>query len=169
MFVKRLALVMILLLCGSSACAEITLKKGFFSGWKYSIDGQTFTKVGYTGSRLYDEMEGHQEAQARLLQYRSAKSWALVSGIPGGILLGWPLGAYAGSGGEWEDSYTTMIIVGGSLAVVSMILEATATRHLKEAVALYNGDERKLGLLLGFKSLPADRSPSPLLGLKLEF
>jgi hypothetical protein len=53
--------------------------------------------------------------------------------------------------------------------VVSMILEATATRHLKEAVALYNGDERKLGLLLDFKPLPASRSPSPLLGLKLEF
>jgi len=166
---NQIAVLLLLTLCCSMASGEITLKKNFFTGWKYSVDGWEFKKVGFSGSSLYFKMEGNEEAQLHMKKYKSAKTWELVTAIPGGFLVGWPLGAYLGSGGEWKDSYTTMIIIGVPLGLVSLVFESLATRNLKEAVKLFNGESESLGLRLNFESPEAGRAITVFLGLKYEF
>lgn len=168
MLQKRCLLLFLLLLCSSQATAEITLKKSFFTGWKYSVDGSDYKGVGFSGTDLRNEMEGNEGAQSHMLRYKSAKTWATITGVPGGALIGWPIGGYIG-GGEWKDGYTAMIIAGSSLAVVSIVLEASATRNLKKAVALYNEGNQSLGLMIGIVPPAGDREASPLVGLAYRF
>ena len=166
---NQIAVLLLLTLCCSMAFGEITLKKNFFTGWKYSVDGGEFKKVGFSGSSLYLEMQDNEKAQLHMKKYKSAKTWAAVTGYPGGFLVGWPLGAYLGSGGEWKDSYTTMIIIGAPLAVISIVFEGSATRNLKKAVRLFNGESESLDLRLDFESTEAGRAITGFLGLKYEF
>ncbi len=172
MLIRRLTMLLVLAvvtLCYSQSSAEITLKKNFFTGWKYSSDGLAFKNVGFSGSELRDEMRGDEKAQAHMTKYKSSKTWAAITGWPGGFLLGWPIGGYLGSGGEWKDSYTTMMIIGAPLAVISTIFEASATRNLKKAVALHNGEEHSLGFMLDIRPTEYTQQMTPILGLKYEF
>ncbi|MFQ5500190.1 MAG: hypothetical protein ACE5FH_11020 [Candidatus Zixiibacteriota bacterium] len=167
--VKRIALLIVMTLCCSQVSAEITLKHGFFAGWKYSTDGVQFKKVGRSGDGLYWEMEGNEKAQAHMKKYKKGMTWATVTAVPGGFLIGWPIGGYIGSGGEWKDSYTTMMIIGAPLAVVSTLLEGSAKRHLTKAVDLYNRDESSIGFMLNIKPAGADHSVAFIAGLKYQF
>ncbi len=147
---KQVVLSLVLFCCCATASAEITLKKNFFTGWKFSTDGTKYQKVGFSGTKLYDAMVGNEAAQKRMKSYKTAKTWSAITGIPGGALIGWPIGGYIG-GGEWKDGYTEMIIVGGALAVISTIFETTATSNLKKAVKIYNEGNTSVSFKLDYK------------------
>ncbi len=133
---KALKLLIILLFVGSALYAQdITLKNSFFVGMKYSLDGEHFQKVNLTNLKLI--MKENQEAISLLDSYKSYLTVSKILGYPGGFLVGWPIGGYLG-GGEWTDSYRTMIAVGAPLAVLSIVFEITANNRLKEAVEKYN-------------------------------
>jgi len=131
--------VVLVFACFASA-KEITLKKSFFTGWKYSVDGEDFQKVGFTGSSLRYEMEGNDAAQREMDTYKSRKIMAAVTGWPGGFLIGWPIGGAIANG--WKDSYNVMLAVGVPLTIISTVYEISANDHLKKAVRIYNGEEQ---------------------------
>ncbi len=116
---------------------EITLKKSFWSGWQYSVDGVHYANVGVSAGELKQVVNGNPDAVAQLDSYKSNKLASEIIGIPSGLAVGWPLGAVI-AGSEWKDAYTIMLGVGIPLGAVSMILDAASTRHLKKAVDLYN-------------------------------
>lgn len=170
MFTRRIVLLILTVMLCTQVSAEIILKKSFFGGWKYSTDGVEYRKVGMSGGDLRYEMAGSEEAQTHMEKYKTANTWAAVTGIPGGFLVGWPLGGYLGSGGEWPDSYTTMIVIGAPLAIISMVFESSAGRNLKKAVGLYNdGEDQSLGLKLNLQPHEGDHYGTLLLALKYEF
>jgi hypothetical protein len=165
---KRVALVVGILCCCASVFGEITLKKNFFTGWKFSTDGTTYQKVGFSGTKLHDAMAGNEEAQKRMRSYKSGKTWAAITGWPGGFLLGWPAGASL-AGKDWNDTYTTMVIIGAPLTIASIIFEATATSNLKKAVKIYNEGDKSVTFMLDYKVLSESQSGVLLAGLKYEF
>ena len=153
---RILLLFLILLISVTSSMTfadEITLKNNFFTGWHYSVDGINYDKVGNTGTRLYFYMEGNDSAQQHMLIYKSRKTMELVFAIPGGFLMGWPLGA-AISGDEWNDAYTVMIVAGVPLAIASTMFNISATNHLKQAVKIYNSDTQAIILDAGLRISP---------------
>jgi hypothetical protein len=52
---------------------KIELKKSFWSGWKYSIDGSEFKKVGMTGSDLAAVMNSNPSAVDEMNTYRTRR------------------------------------------------------------------------------------------------
>ncbi len=169
MIFKRIAIIAILVLCYSQASAQITLKKSFWSGWKYSVNGMPHKKVGNSGDGLSREMMGNEEALQLMEKYKSAQDLAMIAGSIGGALIGWPLGGYVG-GGEWKDEYSFMMFIGVPLGVISMVMEGTASKHLKEAVSVYNGVETEsLGLMLALAPPEEGRPTTFLVGRKYGF
>lgn len=138
---------------------EVSLKKSFWSGWQYSTDGAHYEKVGNSANSLRMIMSENDEAMSELDSYKSNKTLSLVTGVPGGALVGWPLGATLG-GGPWEPEYTYMLAIGGTLGVISLVAEGSATRHLKKAVDVHNGfDQPTLERFdIRFGYLPAQKS-----------
>lgn len=140
-----LTVLILLVLTSFSYAEKIELKNNFFTGWKYSLDGgMSYQKVGNSGNELYRIMEGNEAAQGHLKTFKSHKTVATIFAIPGGFLVGWPIGG--GLAGEWKDSYNTMLIIGIPLSIVSLIFESTASSHLKKGVGIYNGEEQTINL-----------------------
>jgi hypothetical protein len=143
MSLRGLVIIVLLALVTSAGAADkkITLNKSFWSGWQYSQDDIHFHNVGATAKTLRQVMADNDEAVAQLNSYKSKKVAGAVLGIPGGVLIGWPLGATI-AGQDWKDSYTVMMAVGIPLGIADIILESSATKNLKRAVAIYNGEEQ---------------------------
>jgi hypothetical protein len=78
-----LGILAVIILAATCSADEITLKVGLFSGWKYSEDGENYSKVGMSASDLFLRMEGNDEATEHLKSYKSAKITGLVFGILG--------------------------------------------------------------------------------------
>jgi hypothetical protein len=134
---KRMFIALAVLLATASAHADqIKLKKNFFTGYKYSVDGGDYRKVGFSGKELRAVMEGNEAAQARMDKYKSRKTASAVAGIPGGFMTGWVIGGSLA--GDYKDAYTPMLIIGIPLCIVSGVLEGSANSHLKQAVEAYN-------------------------------
>ena len=156
----------LILLMAASASAEITLKKNFWWGWQYSTDGESYETVGISASSLKQEMAGNPEALELMGRYTTQKIFSTIFGAAGGFLVGWPLGGYIASN-DWKDSYTTMLILGGSLTVISAIIEGAATQKLKSAVEIYNSanTESHLDVNLRYGKLGGDDALLVTLGL----
>jgi len=136
--------------------AQITIKNSIFRGWKYSIGGAEYEKVGVGAKGLRSEMQGCDSCLTALSSYSTHMTLGLVAGVPGGLLLGWPVGASIG-GKEWTDAYTTMALIGGSLCVVDILFETVAASKLKTAVRRYNSG----------RNSGAHSSPPSSLGLRI--
>lgn len=76
--------------------AQITLKSSIFRGWKYSIGGAEYEKVGIGAKGLRREMQGCDSCLTALSSYSTCMTLGLVAGVPGELLLGWPVGANIG-------------------------------------------------------------------------
>ena len=138
---KRIALCIVALQCihGIAVAQQVTLKKSFWSGYKYSVGGGEYRKVGNSGKDLRSVMQSNPAAASRMDSYKKFKTAGLVTGIPGGVLVGWVIGgSIAGGWDENQDTYTTMLIIGVPLIVASAILDGKANSNLKKAVTSYN-------------------------------
>jgi len=121
------------------SAGEIQMKKSMWSGPKYSTDGTNWIKVSNSGDNLRAELEGNPEAQAHMDAYKKNVTWGYILGLPGGALIGWPIGGYIG-GGEWKDYFTPMMVTGGVMAIGSMVLAGKANQNAEDAVRTYNAD-----------------------------
>lgn len=133
----------------TSTAKEITLKKNFFTGWKYSTNGKDFKGVGMSGKSLRFEMEGNDDAVAEMNIYKSRQVWVAVFGWPGGAMAGWACGSAIA--GNWSETDGYLLGIGLGMGVISALFEASATRHLKKAVSIYNGEEQALMFDLNFR------------------
>ncbi len=125
------------LVCGFSVDArEIKLKNTFFGGWKYSVDGGDFHKVGWTGKTLRLEMEDNPESVKLIDSYRKYNLAGQIIGIPGGFLVGWAAGSAIA--GRYKDSDKTLLTIGAPLCATSIVLELVANGKLKKAIKTYN-------------------------------
>ena len=100
--------------------------------------GSIIKKVGVSANGLRSIMSKNSECISALDSYKSKKTLAMIIGIPGGFLTGYPLGFYLGSGGKWKDSFNVMLGIGIPLSIVSMIIEGSSTKFLKKAVSIHN-------------------------------
>jgi hypothetical protein len=155
------------LLSASTLAGEIKLTSTFFGGWKYSLDGTEYKNVGF-GNDLRWEMAGNDAAQEEMSKYETYKGWATLAGIPCGFLLGWPLGGCLANS-EWKDSYTIMYMIGVPLTITSLLLDATATRKLKKAVRIYNGEESAPSTFVPSLEIFASSEGCPRFGLSWRF
>jgi hypothetical protein len=135
--------------CSQLWSQQVQLKTSFWGGVQYSLDGGEFETVDRDGGELRTLMNENEKCIEYLDRFKSNTTLAAVAGVPGGVLVGWPIGGYLGSGGEWKKSYTIMLVIGVPLATLSTILENKAKSNLEQAVAIYN--KEKLGFLSNFK------------------
>jgi hypothetical protein len=132
-------------MAGLVNAGEIALKTSFWNGWQFSTNGgMSYEKVGISGTSLRTAMEGNEAAQAEMGKYNTNSTFATITGMPAGFLIGWPLGGYLASG-EWEEQWTTWYTIGVPLAIVSTIFTAAAKTNVKRAVSIYNDEEQSIG------------------------
>lgn len=162
-----ITLVLLIAIAGSSWAGEITLKHSLFWGWKYSADSNDFHRVGFTGNSLRERMEGNEEAVDKMYAYRERKIEAAVFGWPGGFMVGWACSAAIW--GDWKDSDGVLLGVGLGLMLVAEIIEMSATRCLKEAVAIYSGEEQAPVFDLNLTKPPLASGSELTLALKYTF
>jgi len=82
-------------------------------------------------------MKDYRVCISALNSYQSHVTAAKVTGLTSLLLIGWPVSAKL-RGKEWIDGYTPMVVVGGTMAISSLALEAAGSRKLKKAIRFYN-------------------------------
>lgn len=115
----------------------VELHRSFFRGWRYSIDSSKFRKLGARAEELRVVMKDYRVCISALNAYQAHVTAAKITGLASALLIGIPLFSQV-RGQEWIDGYTPMVIVGGTLAISSLALEAAGSRRLKKAVRLYH-------------------------------
>lgn len=143
----RLLILTVIILIGSltsTADAQIELKNSFFTGWKYSLDGVEYHKVGFSGKELREAMDGNEAAQQQLKEYRDDKVRALWFGIPG-LIIATVSFIEDVDGDEVESPLGWRMAILG-LCGAATVYEHFASKHLKRAVAIYNGNTFGLDL-----------------------
>jgi len=138
-----LKIVVVLSVFGSLVSGQkIYLSKSFFTGYKYSVDSVNYESIDT--DKMKDIMNENNEAIELLDKYSTYHTLSIVTGIPGGFLVGWPLGGYLGSGGDWKDGYTAMLVAGGGLTILSFIFDSTANNSLEESIEMHNNHQLSL-------------------------
>jgi hypothetical protein len=139
--VKRLTLflVIVTLLClaATASADQIVVKKNFWGGWRYSTDSVTFQGVGASGDKIKELLADDSTGLSEMKSFASSSGLSIATGIPGGVLVGWPLGTLI-AGRDWTDTNTLMLAIGAPLCVMSTVFDMKAGSHLKKAVARYN-------------------------------
>lgn len=150
-FKLLVTILFLLIFSGEIQAKKILLKNEIGIGWQYSVDGGVvYHRVGASGNKIYDYMEGNEAAQECLKKYKSKKNGALVLGLSGVLLSAYPLGVVV-SGGELRKTERTLLVIGLPLTVISFVLDATADPHLKEGVRIFNDAQKSLVLTPSFQ------------------
>jgi hypothetical protein len=131
-------LVLVLAVPGAGEAQQVELKKSFWKGWQYSVNGSEYETVGRSAKGLVSIAAGNESVLAELDAYKSRQTWANVFAIAGGGLLGFAIGSSFGDEG-WQSTQTAMASVGGGLVVIGMVFDHSASGHLQRGVELYNG------------------------------
>ncbi len=105
-----------------------------------------FWKTGYdkplTMRQLLDITKTNKEAYNEMRIARSYRVVSSIFGMPGGFLLGWPLGtAAAGGEANWA-----LAGIGAGLIVVGIPLSAASVKHARNAVRIYNAGLKPVAL-----------------------
>jgi uncharacterized membrane protein YedE/YeeE len=98
--------------------------------------GTVFQQNGknLTPSQLSQIIQTNKEASAEMKIAKTNYNASLVFQIPGGFLIGYPIGtALAGGKPNW-----TLAAIGAGLVVVAIPLVSAYNKHAKNAVGIYN-------------------------------
>ncbi len=146
---------LVLAIGGSVSADELILKKEILQGWKYSVDsGDTYQDVGVTGRSLRELMTGNERAVFEMERYGKRKILAAYAGYTCGAMVGGLL--IVSVFDRWRDEYQYPLIAAIGVGVISNLYNNSATNHLKEAVRVYNRDQKRLsiGVCLGPQLAP---------------
>ncbi len=134
------------LVMGTNVSAdEIILKKEIFQGWKYSVDsGDTYQDVGARGTSLRELMTGNERAVFEMERYGKRKVLAAFMGYTCGAIVAGLL--IVSVFDTWRDEYQYPLIAAIGVGVISNLCNNSATNHLKEAVRVYNRDQKRLSM-----------------------
>ena len=141
------SLVLVMGMGTSVSADEIILKKEILQGWKYSVDsGDIYQDVGVTGRSLRELMTGNERAVFEMEQYGKRKVLAAFTGYTcGGIVAGLLIVSILD---RWRDEYQYPLMVGIGVGVISNLYNNSATNHLREAVRVYNRDQKRLSIAI---------------------
>ena len=144
--VLSVLLATLVLAMGASISAnEIILKKEILQGWKYSVDsGDTYQDVGARGNSLRQLMKGNTRALFEMEKYAGNKAKATATGYIGGASIAMML--ILSIFKSWQDDYQWFLMSAVGFGFVSTLYATSATNHLKEAVRVYNRDEKRLSI-----------------------
>jgi hypothetical protein len=159
--------VLLLAMPGIGEAQQVELKKSFWSGWKYSVDGSKYETVGRSADGLVPVMAGNEAALAEVNAYKTRQTWANVFAIGGGGLLGFAIGSSFGDEG-WQSAQTTMAAIGGGMIIIGGIFDHSASGHLQHGVELHNGAMGSLEINLEAWAVNLDR-PRVGVGPVLQF
>ncbi len=164
-----IASILIILTASMASAQEITLKKSFWSGWRYSTGDMEWHKIGVLGEQLMNAMAENDAAVAEMRKYRSRRVLGYITGIPAVIVTTWSTVTYI-SHSPWKDEHTTMLVIGVPLLIVAWVCEASADRALQRAVRIYNGDDMSFGLEINVpRPLPAQTDQTLTVSLSWRF
>ena len=171
--VSKLALSVLLtslvLVMGASVSAdEIVLKKEILQGWKYSVDsGDTYQDVGARGNSLRLLMKGNARALFEMEKYAGNKAKATATGYIGGASIATML--ILSLFENRHDDYQWFLMSAVGFGFVSTIYGTSATNHLKEAVRVYNRDQKRLSIEVSLGPQLAPRAIGVGSALRISF
>ncbi len=108
---------------------SIAMKK-VFGGYQFSQHGKALTMPG-----LVKAMEGNEQAHKEIIEAKSTYSTAMVLGLFGGGLIGWPIGTAMGGG----DPQWALAGVGVGLLVISIPVVKKFNKQADKAINTFNG------------------------------
>ncbi len=124
-------------LAGAADAQGILIQRSFWSGWKYSVDGDDLRGVGSKGEALRAELAGNGPALAELDGYGSKRVWSQIIGAgAGGIAIASVY--YSLDNDEWDAQAIAMAAGSAVLSMVAGYLSTAANNHLIRAVHLHN-------------------------------
>jgi len=142
---KAILFFLLLVICMvnvASAQRKITLKKNIFGPWKYSFNNIDYFEVGNSGKSLRYDMEGNEAAIIEMKKFKSNRIMMMITGIPGGSMVGWAIGNRSSRG--QNISTETLLLIGFPLCIMSIAFQIASDGHLKKAVRIYNGEEEEI-------------------------
>jgi hypothetical protein len=138
---QKTVLAVVLVLAGISSppahAQQVHLKRPFFRGWRYAIDTAEYRRLGSSAAPLRPVMKDYRVCISALNSYRTHATAAKITGLTSAFLVSIPLVSQI-RGKEWIDGYTSLMIVGGGIAVISLLLDRAGSNSLKRAARLYN-------------------------------
>lgn len=130
-------LALVLAISAEASAQQMQIDRSFFTGWRYSVDGENYMKVGSGARDLREVMGEYRVCVAELNSYQSHVTAAKITGLTSAFLIAFPLITNSITN-DWSKGSTPMILVGAGFGVFSIALEASGSRSLKNAVRLYN-------------------------------
>ena len=127
---------------GFSQSNTMIFKKGSWSS-KY-IYGASELSLSEAGEKFKSECP---EAYSVLKNARVAYGFGNVMSVVGGGMMGWELGNWISK----KNVNGTVVGVGAGIAVISIILDASATKNFKKAADLYNNNKKTTSILNRFE------------------
>ncbi len=162
------SLILVMVIGAGVSANEIILKKEIFQGWKYSADsGDTYQDVGVTGKSLRELMTGNERAVFEMEQYGKRKVLAAFTGYTCGAIVAGLL--IVSVFDTWRDEYQYPLLVGIGVGVISNLCSNSATNHLKEAVRVYNRDQKRLSIEVSLGPQLAPRRVGVSSALRISF
>ncbi|NVJ88723.1 MAG: hypothetical protein HWD82_04710 [Flavobacteriaceae bacterium] len=102
-----------------------------WGGYQFTQDGKSLSL-----NDMQEIMKSNQEAYDLVQSAKSNKTWGMILGTAGGVLVGFPIGTAIGGGDpEWA-----LAGVGAALIVASIPIVKGFNNKTKKAVELYNND-----------------------------
>ena len=132
-----IGLALLLTFAADASAQPLQIDRSFFTGWRYTMDGENYLKVGSGARDLREVMGEYRVCVAELNSYQSHVTAAKITGLTSVFLIAFPLVTNSISG-DWSKGSTPMILVGVGFGAFSIALEASGSRSLKNAVRLYN-------------------------------
>lgn len=130
-------LALVLSMATNASAQPLQIDRSFFTGWRYSMDGENYMKVGSGARDLREVMGEYRVCVAELNSYQSHVTAAKVTGLTSVFLITFPLITNSITN-DWSKGSTPMILVGIGFGAFSIALEASGSHSLKNAVRLYN-------------------------------
>jgi hypothetical protein len=126
--------IILLILPTVSRAEYISVKQDFWGTFQYTRDGIEFTEFGGGWKNLLSETESVDEAYKNILHSRNFHYAGNVFGLCGGAVLGYAAGLESRNE-EVDDAYW---IVGGGMALTSLIFQLVSRHKLDKGLLAYN-------------------------------
>jgi hypothetical protein len=143
------AVVFVFIYCQQAYPQEIQLKNSFWSGWKYSLDGVKYEKVGISAKPLKEIMADCDECVKKLETYETGNIIGIALAIPTLTLIA--VNIIEMTDGDGKDPSLGMNLLTLAIGGAGIGAFSAAEANLKDAVEMYNYGNYRIGLLFALQ------------------
>ncbi|HKK21259.1 MAG TPA: hypothetical protein VJ983_07295 [candidate division Zixibacteria bacterium] len=157
---------LMLVMISNVTAQKITLRRSFWNGSQYSIDGVKFEKIGIRAEGLREIMADEPGALKKLDSYKWQRNLGNFFLVVGGVLVTVPVVAWIANK-EWTSKNTAFFRDGVPACALALVFKASAAASLKDAVDIHNRNEDLSApqAAIGLYLAPDQRTP----GLMITF